>query len=384
LQTGLRLHKPGYFIVRSLCFEPENSVLPWSPILTAWKSLSFVLGFSLLATGFACGQSALRSPWDERPVKLTDAPYACSQPIHLTPDLTTDGFYSDAKGSIIDPVKWKAYELSAGPVKKLGILATVAADAYLATGSRQAASCVLTLEKTAALDRALTGKMSSHQAYFVQGWVEGALAIALLKVRPSGLVSDADQKLLSDWMKAVSQQTMGYYDREVSANKEHVGNNHLYWAGVQVAAVAIAANDPKLMGWAAEAYRNGSRQITSEGTLPLEMRRGQRALHYHLYAIAPLVYIAEFAEVNGIHLYAENGFAIRRAVARSVAGLEGSGFFDQQTGIKQDLPDGKPPSAEAISWAKVYLHRFPEAALAAQLAQAPALDYMYLGGLPPY
>jgi len=352
--------------------------------LTVWKSLSLALGFSLVAAAAAGGQSALRSPWDEHPVKLTYAPYACPQPIHLTADLTTNGFYGDAKSSIIDPVKWKAYEESAGPVKKLGILAVAAADAYLATGSRQAAACVLMLEKTAAQDKALTGKMSSHQAYYVQGWVEGALAIALLKVRPSGAISDADQKLLTDWMKAVSTQTMGYYDREVAQAPGHVGNNHLYWAGVQVAAVAIAVGDPKLLGWAAEAYRNGSRQITPDSTLPLEMRRGQRALHYHLYAIAPLVYLAEFGELNGIHLYAENDFAIRRLVTRSVAGLEGSGYFDQQTGIKQDLPDGAPPSAEAISWTRVYLHRFPDARLAALLARAPSLGYMYLGGLPPY
>jgi len=352
--------------------------------LTGWKSLSLVVGLSLAATGVAVGQSALRSPWDLQPVKLTAAPYTCPEPIHLPAALTTDGFYSDAKGSIIDPVKWKAYQETAGPVKNLGTVVVAAADAYLATGSRQAAACVLKLEKTAALDKALTGKMSSKQAYFVQGWVEGALAIALLKVRPSGLASAADQQLLTDWMKDVTAQTMGFYDREVAANPEHIGNNHLYWAGVQVAAVAIAAGDRKMLDWAAEAYRNGSRQITAEGSMALEMRRGQRALHYHLYAASPLVYIAELGEVNGIHLYAEDNYAIRRLVAQCVAGMEGSGFFEQKTGIRQDLPDGQPPSAEAISWARVYLHRFPDAKLAALLAKAPALDYMYLGGLPPY
>jgi len=90
--------------------------------------------------------------------------------LHLSPDLTTSGFYSDSKSSVIDPVKWKAYTESAGPYKKLGDLAVAAADAYRATGSKQAAKCVLKLEKTAALDKAFTGKMSSNQAYYVQGW----------------------------------------------------------------------------------------------------------------------------------------------------------------------------------------------------------------------
>lgn len=335
--------------------------------------------FALTQT--CAAQQTMRSPWDANNIKLTSAAYACPEPTHLTPDLTTSGFYADSKGSIIDPAKWKAYSESAGPVKRLGQDAVNAADAYLATGSRQAALCVLKLEKTAALDKALTGKMSSGQAYYVQGWVLGALGIALLKVRDSGVVNSADTALLTTWMTTVSRQTMNYYDSHLAKSPD--GNNHLYWAGVQVGAVAIAANDRKLFDWAAMTYRNGIKQVSPEGALPQEMRRGQRALHYHLYAAAPLVYIAEFGQLNGIDLYAENNGALQRLVKLSAAGLAGSGYFDKATGIKQDLPDG-PPSAEAIGWARVYVHHFPDPAISKLLSNAPSLAYMYLGGQPPY
>ena len=347
------------------------------------RRTSLFFGYTLIfALAQMCAaERPMRSPWDMNKIKVTNAAYTCPQPVHLTPDLTTDSFYSDAKGSIIDPVKWKAYQESSGPVKKLGQDAVDAADAYQATGSRQAAECVLKLEKTAALDQALTGKMSSSQAYFVQGWVVGALGIALLKVRDSGVIDAADTKLLADWMKTVSKQTMAFYEDRLA--KSPNGNNHLYWAGVQVGAIAIAANDRKLFDWAVMTYRNGIKQITPEGTMAEEMRRGQRALHYHLYAAAPLAYIAEFGEDNGIHLYAENNGAMKRLVDRSIQGLEGSGYFDKAAGIKQDLPDG-PPSAEAIGWARVYVHRFPDPAISKLLSEAPSLGYMYLGGLPPY
>jgi poly(beta-D-mannuronate) lyase len=339
---------------------------------------------TILALATACAaESPLRSPWDMTSVKLTNVPYACPQPLHLSPDLTTSGFYSDSKSSIIDPVKWKAYSESAGPYKKLGDLAVAAADAYRATGSRQAAECVLTLEKTAALDKAFTGKMSSSQAYFVQGWVEGALGIAFLKIRNSGVVQSDDANLITRWMQTVTRQTMNYYDDILAKPGHENGNNHLYWAGVQVAAVAIAANDRKMFDWSVAAYRNGIRQITPEGTLPEEMRRGQRALHYHLYAASPLVYLAEFGEDNGIDLYSENGGAVKQLVQRSTAGLAGSQYFDRQTGIKQDAPNGAP-TAEEIGWAKVYVKRFPDAAISALIAKADSLGYMYLGGLPPY
>jgi len=332
----------------------------------------------------ACpAQKPLQSPWDGHRARVSSVPYACPTPAHIPPDLTTNTFYSDSAGSIIDPVKMKAYAESSGPVKKLGQDAVDAADAYQATRSKQAAECVLKLEKTAALDKALTGKMSSNQAYFVQGWVTGALAIAYLKVRDSGVFNHDDGKLILDWMKTVSQQEMDYYDDRVAKDPKHNGQNHLYWAGVQVGALAIAANDRKLLDWAAEAYRNGARQVSPEGELATEMRRGQRALHYHLYAAAPLAYIAEFGELNGIDLYAENDHAMKRLVGLSIRGLDGSGYFDKATGIKQDLPDG-PPSAEAIGWAKVYVHRFPDPNISKLIAEAPSLSYMYLGGLPPY
>jgi len=347
------------------------------------KILMIGCAATLALAQMCVAQAPLRSPWDMKKITVTDAAYTCPKIVHLTPDLTTSGFYSDSKGSVIDPVKWKAYSETAGPFKELGNQATAAADAYQTTGSKQAAQCVLQLEKTAALDKAFTGKMSSSQAYFVQGWVIGALGISYLKVRDSGVIDSADAKLLTSWMQTVSKQTMNFYDERDAQSPSGNGNNHLYWAGVQVGAIAIAANDHKMFDWAVAAYRNGARQITPEGTLAEEMRRGQRALHYHLYAASPLVYLAEFGEDNGIDLYAENNGALKHLVERSTDGLRGSGFFDQKTGIKQDLPDG-PPSAEAIGWAKVYVKRFPNPAISALIAQAQSLGYMYLGGLPPY
>ena len=350
------------------------------------KSLLIMMLSALIAFVVAPRTSAeqrLRSPWDMSNMKLTDAPYDCPDPVHLSPDLTTDGFYSDSKSSIIDPAKWKAYSESSGPYKKLGDQAVAAANVYRTTGSRAAAQCVLRLLNMAAADGVFTGKMSSRQAYYVQGWVIGAVAIAYLKVRDSGAIQPKDRAALTSWMKSVARQTMDFYDAATGKPGGASGNNHLYWAGVEIAAIAIASDDRSMFDWAVTTYRNGVQQITPEGTLPLEMRRGQRALHYHLYAIAPLVYLAEFAKDNGLDLFAENNFALKRLVDRSIAGLKGSGYFDRAAGLPQDTPKG-PPTAEEISWAKVYVHSFPDSEISALIAQASSLSYMYLGGLPPY
>ena len=344
--------------------------------------LSIAEPCAMAATAPNAAGQPMRSPWDRSRVTLTGVPYKCPAPVHLSPDLTTDGFYSDGKSSIIDPARWKAYQESSGPIKNLGTQAVDAADTYRSTGSRDAAECALKLLETAATDRVLTGKMSSRQAHYVQGWVIGALAIAYLKVRGSGFVSAGENATLTAWMTAVAKQTMDFYDAAKAKPGGENQNNHLYWAGVEAAAIAIAANDRQLFDWAVATYRNGIAQITPEGTLPLEMRRGQRALHYHLYAIAPLVYLAELGEDNGIDLFAEDNYALKRLVNRAIAGLNGNGYFDNKSGIKQDTPSG-PPTAEEISWAKIYVKTFPEPAIESLLAKASSLSYMYLGGLPP-
>ena len=337
---------------------------------------------SFLSTVPLYSEGKLRSPWDGHKVKLTAAPYVCPAVVHLSPDLTTSGFYSDSKSSIIDPEKWKAYAASSGPYKALGNRVVDAADAYLSTGSREAADCALLHMDAAAKDGVFTGKMSSHQAYYVQGWVIGAVSIAYLKIRGSGIITRAQENEILPWVEKVIAQSQDYFDAHRKSSSGDAQNNHLYWAGVEVAAAGIAANDRKLFDWGMETYHDGISQIQEDGSLPQEMRRGQRALHYHLYALAPLIYLAEFGEDNGLHSYAQRDYAIKKLVNLCVAGLYDNSFFVKATGIAQDTPNG-PPAAEQISWAKIYLARFPDPQLAKLLEQAKSLSYMYLGGLPP-
>lgn len=350
--------------------------------LTMSYRILALAALSLLSTLVLRAESNLRSPWDAHPVKLTDAPYACPTIVHLSPDLTTSGFYSDSKSSIIDPEKWKAYAATSGPYKNLGNRIVDAADAYQTTGSGAAVDCALQHMDAAAKDGVFTGKMSSNQAYYVQGWVIGAVAIAYLKVRDSGIVTAAQRQEVLPWIEKVVSQSENYFEAHKAKSAGDAQNNHLYWAGVEVAAAGVAANDRKLFDWGMETYKAGISQIQPDGSLPQEMRRGQRALHYHLYALAPLVYLAEFGEENGLHSWAERDYAIRKLADLCIEGLNDNSFFEKATGILQDTPNG-PPAAEQISWAKIYLARFPNPQLEKLLEQAKSMSYMYLGGLPP-
>ncbi len=347
-----------------------------------WKQVHLL---NILVVGIVCASAAdtpLRSPWDLHPVAIVDNSYTCPNVPALPQDFATNSYYTDPHHSIIDPGLKKKYEDSVAVINDFSRDMVKAADAFQTSGSRAAASCTVFLLRNAARQRALAGTMYGYQASYVQGWNLGAWAVAYLKVRGSGVLKDAETREITEWLKKLAHETREYYDlrtRRGGANDAH--NNHLYWAGFAVAAAAIAGDDRGLFRWGLDAYKEGVHDISKDGTLPREMDRGQMALHYHLYALAPLVMIAEFADANGIDLYSEHGSAIRRLVARCVAALGDPSFFQQRTGIAQVTT---PQIAGwEISWARPYTRHFPDAKTSELMAQAPELSYTTLGGLPP-
>ena len=342
-----------------------------------------VLAAAVPAFAAAPGQT-LRSPWDGKPVAITDAAYTCPAIAHIASDLVTDGFYrlDDPTHSIIDPVRQEAYRKSSDGVKAVGMGVVKAADDYRTTGSRKAAQCAMAQIVTLAQEHSLAGKMSSSQAYYVQGWVVGAIAIAYLKIRETDIATPQQTETIANWMQSVGEQTKNYYDTHKRAGHGDSQNNHLYWAGVELAAIGVAANNRKDFDWAMATYDNGVNQIQPEGALPLEMARGSRALHYHLYALAPLVLLAEFGEANQLDLYAHANGAIHRLVKFSVAGLQDPAPFAKATGVQQEVP--KTITGDQIGWAPPYVQRFPNPALERMIQAAPSLNVYYLGGLPPH
>ncbi len=325
----------------------------------------------------------LRSPWDGKPVKTTQIAYPCPAMVHLPPDLVTDGFYrlDDPTHSIIDPVRQEAYRKSSEGIKSVGMAVVKAADDYRTSGSRQAAQCAMAQILTLAKDRSFAGKMSSNQAFYVQGWIAGAVAIAYLKMREMGFATSEQNLVIATWLQSVGDQSMAYYDAHREKGNGDAQNNHLYWAGVEIGAIGVVANNRKDFDWAMATYDNGVNQILPAGTLPLEMARAGRALHYHLYALAPLVLLAEFGEANNLDLYAHANGAIHRLVKVSITGVQDPTLFVKATGMPQEI--SQPLSGDQIGWAPPYLHRFPDPVLQRYVSAAPTLSVFYLGGLPP-
>jgi len=323
----------------------------------------------------------LRSPWDGAAVTLSDVAYMCPAAPAFAKTLEIGSYYTDAHMSVIDPAKQAAFQAASDAPTKLAQTVSKAADAYRATGSREAAVCVYSLLEAAAKAGAWAGKMPTFQGTYVQNWTLSGVAISYLKVRKSGLGTPEQNAAIRKWVGTMAAQVRVYFDAGAPNPKSDAWNNHIYWAGLAVAAEGIADNDAGAFRWGMETYRRGVDSIQPDGSLVAEMYRGQMALHYHLYALGPLILLAELGEANGKDLYAEDGGAIHRLVKLCTDGLEDPTIFEKRVGVKQVV--SLPYGGEDVGWAVPYVRRFPDAQLEAMLAKAPWVRYTTWGGEPP-
>jgi poly(beta-D-mannuronate) lyase len=125
----------------------------------------------------------------------------------------------------------------------------------------------------------------------------------------------------------------------------------------------------------------GIADVRADGTLPLEMERGPLALHYHAFALPPLVMLAEIGAANGVPLYDENDGALRRLADRVLRGMEDPSSFEKLAGAAQTFPLATHPRPSYFAWGEAYYARFRDPRLLRWLASGlrPLVDQR-LGG----
>ncbi len=323
----------------------------------------------------------LRSPWDATTIAPTDAPYKCPGPPVFARTINVAGYYTDKQYSVIDPAKLAAFKAASEGPTHLGQYATNAADAWLSKGSRAAAVCVYSLLDAAAKADAWDGKMPQLNGVYLQNWMLSGTAIAYLKVRNSHTGTPDQDADIQKWFRLLAARVREYFDIQRTKPGSDAYNNHMYWAGLAVAAQGIAGNDVNAFLWGIETYRMGVDAIQSDGSLTAEMNRAAMAEHYQLYALGPLVMLAEMAAANGLDLYAVDNGAIHRLVRFSVAGRLDPSIIEKRTGVPQNLP--ALIGGFEIGWAVPYAQRFPDAQLSALIAKAAWVNFWQWGGAPP-
>jgi poly(beta-D-mannuronate) lyase len=330
--------------------------------------------------GGAQAAPALHSPFVEhvRTLQLTGkhSSGSCATPPAAVHAINGVRYYSDKKGSVIDSALLDENNASLRPVRGyLDAVAKMSDDAVL--GDHIAAVCALTWLAAWASADAMNGPVN-HQGEYEREWTVGGLALAYLKLRDTGYLaaSAAQRDLTEHWLAKLARALEPYYDGSERANDQ---NNHAYWCGLSVSAAGIAANDRALFDWGIGKYKAGVDMIRPDGSLPLEMRRGVRALHYHLFAAMPLVLLAEMGAANGVDLYAYDNGALHRLAKLALRGAIDPSFFVKATGLEQDT--GKQLRIDEIAWIDPYVARFgPNPDATAILAKYRPIVYARFGG----
>ena len=235
----------------------------------------------LVLTATSVRAEKLHSPWDNRRVEQTSVAYECPVAPQFAKTMDLSPYYIDSHASVIDPQKQAAFQKASEPATNLSRFTALAADAYLAKGSRAAATCVYSLLDAAAKAEAWSGKMRDFNGVYIQNWTLSGVAISYLKVRQSGVGTPEQDAEIQRWFALLAARVRTYFDEEAARMGLENGiskeNNHIYWAGLAVAAEGIANNDPGGFHWGVEAYRMGIQAIQPDGSLPQEMARADDA-----------------------------------------------------------------------------------------------------------
>ncbi|MBA6115539.1 mannuronate-specific alginate lyase [Pseudomonas putida] len=227
---------------------------------------------------------------------------------------------------------------------------------YMRDGRPAQLDCTLTWLGTWARADALMSTNYNHTGKSMRKWALGSMSGSWLRLKFSNsqpLAAHRDEaQLIEKWFAHLAEQTVRDWSNLPLAKI----NNHSYWAAWSVMATAVATDRRDLFDWAVKEYKVGANQVDDQGFLPNEVKRKQRALAYHNYALPPLAMIASFAKANGVDLRSENNFALQRLGEGVLAGARDPRLFAARAGEKQDMKDLKVDSKYAWlePWCALY------------------------------
>lgn len=253
--------------------------------------------------------------------------WACDAPPPAVSDIAANSYYNDANHSVIDPARRADNIASTAPVEQFLAGVARSASRYQERSKPADAACALAWLGDWAHHNAMLGKMSSEQAYFVRKWTLGGLALSYARVQPAA--TPAQRQAIEAWFTTLADATLVHAD-----TRKGKRNNHYYWEGLAVTAVGGVTRNQRFLQWGHGVFDNAMAQVAADGSLPAEMARGAKALHYHAFAAAPLAMMASILDLQSPVLDRLADFTL--AAARDPSSL------GKATGVQQEAADDLP------------------------------------------
>jgi poly(beta-D-mannuronate) lyase len=205
------------------------------------------------------------------------------------------------------------------------------------------------------------------------------VAYAPLRGHPD--LEPENRALIDGWLAAVMDHR-GQAATRLPPDSGVLLNNHRYLADSVEAAYGALTGDNLRFRRGIERYLIALGQMRDDGSFPLEVQRGARALWYQRHAIASLATIAGIAAVQGHDLWSAeaSGRSLHRAITYLLDGIEEprrvwryasanvspgpyANYRVQDLGFMVRRGHGR----HYMAWADAYLARFPDRPEAARL-----------------
>lgn len=263
------------------------------------------------------------------------------------------------------------------PLKRFENYITMLSESYITTSDDKFALCLANaLNKWAEHGALLQFKYTSEnrQAWFAVEWATTSAGMAYSIIRDNPTVDPKIKQNIEDWLKRVAKNQIRYKGGRLSSR-----NNHAYWRGLQATIVGVVTDDDSLFRFGISKYVQAINAISKRGDFPLEMLRGDRALHYQNFAILPLVYIAEIASRQGYDLYSinNNGRDLHFAIDFLMKHIDDHDLIDDRFGY-QDLTFVYRKSE--MNWMEPYFKRFGDVVVGSFLEKRRPIYNRWSGG----
>jgi poly(beta-D-mannuronate) lyase len=292
--------------------------------------------------------------------KPGDAAFTCPQPPAPVVDVRVEPFYrkDDPSHSIVDAQAYEARRRTAAPLDRLSAGIARLGDRYLRTAPRdpKLAACLFGWMETWATVGAMLGEIT-NQGTYERKWTLATLSLNYVLLADAPEIGPERRHAVETWLAAIAWATVPAYAAKPFAEQ----NNHLNWAALAALATGVAVQDRGLVDWAIAALKGliGS-NIEPDGTLPHELKRAAMAMHYHRFALEPLMVAAEIAAANGIDLYAIGGGALHRLVAYTAAAMRDPAIVAERVGVPQSVVGADAVKPAMWAWAEPHAARFPD------------------------
>jgi len=290
--------------------------------------------------------------------------------------------YTDesADRSDIDKESNQAVNEALGPID--GFISDLVAQANTAIsgddGAAEAAACVVDALAVWADADALS-ELESMNAQISSPSRLGGMALAYLQAKTAFAPDPDKAEVIESWLRERMRAAAAYFDDEAPPKASR--NNLRAWAGLAATAAGEATGDDWLTSWGAHTAATVACQADEDGALPLEMERGNRALHYQLHAVAPLVVSAAFLDSEGYPTFSLCNEAIPRIVGFTIDALQDAELVTEKAGEPQTYFEGDDEvESFELAWAEAYLAIFDDPDLAAFVEDYRPLGHSKLGG----